>query len=422
MILRKMDQAEHGKTRKLWEEVFPEDTAAFLDYYYYIKTRDNSIYVIEEDDDIQAMLQLNPYQILIEGQKYASDYIIAVATRKEYRGRGYMGNILRRALKDMYDEKIPFTFLMPAAEAIYTPYDFRFVYSQKIGEISALSTEQDSDACLPETKAKGEKGGHHSDDVHIRECVQVRDAALWDAENMSSFFNCNFADRWQVCTVRDADYYRTMILEQQSERGGVRLLLEDGQIVGMFAWAGEDGLEIREPLYLKEYGKIFVDEVRKLAIDRNDGKAAVRVYGCMSEMQSPPLSSAELSEETDIYRETEMKPCIMARIVCLPALLGALKAEKEASLDCSIAVIDPILNGNSRIWRLESRQGEENIRIRETEDSDGVIPVAELTELLFGRKTVQELKSSEDVIISDKLEGELGKIRKLERVFLNEVV
>lgn len=419
MILRKMDQAEHGKTRKLWEEVFPEDTAAFLDYYYYIKTRDNSIYVIEEDDDIQAMLQLNPYQILIEGQKYASDYIIAVATRKEYRGRGYMGNILRRALKDMYDEKIPFTFLMPAAEAIYTPYDFRFVYSQKIGEISALSTEQDSDACLPEAKAKGEKGGHHSDDVHIRECVQVRDAALWDAENMSSFFNCNFADRWQVCTARDADYYRTMLLEQQSERGGVRLILEGGQIVGMFAWAGEDGLEIREPLYLEGYGKFFADEVRSLAADRN---ASIRVYGCISETQSPTLLSAGHSEETDIYIKSVTKSCIMARIVCLPALFCALKAEKDASLDCSIAVIDPILNGNSRIWRLESWQGEENIRIRETEDSDGVIPVAELTELLFGRKTVQELKSSEDVIISNKLEGELGKIRKLERVFLNEVV
>ena len=232
MILRKMDQAEHGKTRKLWEEVFPEDTAAFLDYYYYIKTRDNSIYVIEEDDDIQAMLQLNPYQILIEGQKYASDYIIAVATRKEYRGRGYMGNILRRALKDMYDEKIPFTFLMPAAEAIYTPYDFRFVYSQKIGEISALSTEQDSDACLPETKAKGEKGGHHSDDVHIRECVQVRDAALWDAENMSSFFNCNFSSDFNGSSVPSAS---TVIGVQPSPIAGTASAAQSASNNAFFA-------------------------------------------------------------------------------------------------------------------------------------------------------------------------------------------
>ena len=37
MIVRKLDQAEHGKTRKLWEEVFSEDTAEFLDYYYFVK-------------------------------------------------------------------------------------------------------------------------------------------------------------------------------------------------------------------------------------------------------------------------------------------------------------------------------------------------------------------------------------------------
>ena len=420
MILRKMDQDEHGKTRRLWEEVFAEDTPAFLDYYYFIKTKDNSIYVVEEDDDIQAMLQLNPYQIAIERHAYASYYIIAVATRKKYRGRGYMGNILRRALKDMYEEKIPFTFLMPAAEAIYTPYDFRFVYSQKIGEISVLSSEQDVESSLPETEADVEdKGGRHSEEIHIRDCVRVRDAALWDAENMASFFNCNFADRWQVCTVRDADYYRTMILEQQSEQGGVRLLFKGEQIVGMFAWAGEDGLEIREPLYLEGYGKIFADEVRKLSGDK---KAVIKVYGCMSEMHPSFLASAEHPEETAIYRECVRKPCIMARIVCLPALFSALKADKEASLDCSIAVIDPILTGNSRIWRLESPEGEEDIRIRETEDSDGVIAVAELTELLFGRKTLKELKCSDGVIISDRLECELSKIRKLKRVFLNEVV
>ena len=41
MILRRLKQDEHGLTRKLWEEVFTEDTKAFLDYYYFIKTKEN---------------------------------------------------------------------------------------------------------------------------------------------------------------------------------------------------------------------------------------------------------------------------------------------------------------------------------------------------------------------------------------------
>ena len=136
MILRKLTQEEHGNTRPLWEEVFADDTKAFLDYYYYIKTRDNEIYTVEEDGQICSMLQLNPYTLNIVNNSFPCAYIIAVATREPYRGRGYMGALLRTALNDMYAEKMPFTFLMPAAEAIYTPYDFRFIYTQNIGRIT----------------------------------------------------------------------------------------------------------------------------------------------------------------------------------------------------------------------------------------------------------------------------------------------
>ena len=34
MELRRLEEQEHQKTRKLWEEVFSDDTRAFLDYYY----------------------------------------------------------------------------------------------------------------------------------------------------------------------------------------------------------------------------------------------------------------------------------------------------------------------------------------------------------------------------------------------------
>ena len=61
MELRRLEEQEHQKTRKLWEEVFSDDTRAFLDYYYFIKTKENEIWVIEEDGEIQSMLQLNPY-------------------------------------------------------------------------------------------------------------------------------------------------------------------------------------------------------------------------------------------------------------------------------------------------------------------------------------------------------------------------
>ena len=79
-----------------------KDEKSFVDYYYQEKTKNNIIYIVREDDDIQAMLHLNPYTLMVNGIEKESYYIVAVATRKEYRGRRYMAGLLREALLDMY--------------------------------------------------------------------------------------------------------------------------------------------------------------------------------------------------------------------------------------------------------------------------------------------------------------------------------
>ena len=80
MRLRKLAVEEHIKTRKLWEEVFSEDTEAFLDYYYTYIAQENEIYVIEDAERIVSMLHLNPYDMRIGESIYRIHYIVAVAT------------------------------------------------------------------------------------------------------------------------------------------------------------------------------------------------------------------------------------------------------------------------------------------------------------------------------------------------------
>ena len=48
MQIRKLEDEEKGRTRRLYEEVFSEDSPSFVDYYYTEKTKDNTIYVVEE--------------------------------------------------------------------------------------------------------------------------------------------------------------------------------------------------------------------------------------------------------------------------------------------------------------------------------------------------------------------------------------
>ena len=384
MELRKLEQKEHSKTRNLWETVFSEDTKQFLDYYYFFKTRDNEIYAIEEDKAIRSMLQLNPYMLQVEEQQFRGNYIIAVATEEAYRSRGYMGMLLRKSMEEMYRRKEWFTFLMPAAEAIYTPYDFRFIYNQR----QALIEE------IPEY-------GFLSEEKSLNRKLDIKDASIGDAAEMAVFFNQHFADRWQVYAVRNEAYYQTLLFEQQSENGGIKLMESDGELVGMFDYAREDGLEIREPLYLNEYAEEFKKAV--YAMQRDSGES-VKVYAPFEEVG-------------------EEHPIIMARILYLPGLLSAMKVKEGEQMECSFAVLDTILTQNSRIWRIwggydDSRK----IYVQETEDSEGVLTIGALTSLLFGYKTIEEIRREENVILPEHLAGELGKLQVLDKVFLNEIV
>ena len=99
MKVRHLEQTEHGLTRPLYEEVFSEDSKRFVDYYYTEKTKDNQIYVAEEDGGIQAMLHLNPYELNVNGTKKKANYIVAVAAREANTGGGVIKEPVEATVK-----------------------------------------------------------------------------------------------------------------------------------------------------------------------------------------------------------------------------------------------------------------------------------------------------------------------------------
>lgn len=142
MEVRYLDRQEHGRSRALYEEVFVEDEQAFVDAYYQIKAADNEILVAEEDGEIVSMLHRNPYTFWLRGVQIPADYLVAVATRVAFRHRGLMRALLTRALRDMKEQGYPFTFLMPADEAIYTPFDFRLMGNDDEEGLAQLGPEE----------------------------------------------------------------------------------------------------------------------------------------------------------------------------------------------------------------------------------------------------------------------------------------
>ena len=116
---------EQERTKALYREIFPEDTEAFLDFYY--KERPKRILAMEEDGQIIAMLHLNPFLLSFFGKETTASYIYAVATKKEKRRPGIMGELLRYAFQLLKEEGEVFCILIPVAESIYSPYGFRTV-------------------------------------------------------------------------------------------------------------------------------------------------------------------------------------------------------------------------------------------------------------------------------------------------------
>ena len=133
-----LNSSEKNSCRSLWEEAFPEDSAPFTDYYMEEKTKDNKILVLRKNGRILSMLHRNPYEVYVRDRLWECDYIVGVATAREGRRRGYMRRLMNRALSDMRAEGMPFCFLMPAAEEIYLPFGFTFIFDQPEWELPAM--------------------------------------------------------------------------------------------------------------------------------------------------------------------------------------------------------------------------------------------------------------------------------------------
>ena len=223
MELRKLKTGEHGDTRFLYENVFTGDSKLFVDYYYTEKTKDNQIFVVEEDGEIRAMIHLNPYTFMVNGREKAVNYIVAVATEEAYRGKGFMKALLHRTIREMYAEGESFTFLMPAAEGIYLPYDFRTVYEQ---EHRVHQDEQCSDVKITELTAEV-------------------------CEELASAANAYLAANYQVYALRDEDYYQRLIKEFASDDAGLKVYRKNGVITELREAVPADSYEKKPKIMVR---------------------------------------------------------------------------------------------------------------------------------------------------------------------------
>lgn len=232
-----LEEEDKQETRRLWHDCFKEDSEEFTDFYYSEKVTENHILVKKQNGFIISMAQMNPYSVRVKDHSFPIYYLVGVATQERHRHRGHMSEILKRLMNDLWEEKAPFTFLMPAAREIYLPFGFEVISQNEKRRLT-----KDAQALLRREPC-------------VDTAVGIREAAQWMEDWLEK--------RYQVYCERTNDYVELLFQELKSENGALEFLYDKERIIGMQAiW----GLKEREQRLL------YAEDAY---LEKADGEAAV---------------------------------------------------------------------------------------------------------------------------------------------------
>ena len=391
-----LKKTELVKARKLWEEVFEEDTAKFLDYYETYVADHNQIFAEEEAGDVVSMVQLNPYRVHMGETEADSYYIVAVATRESCRHQGRMRRLLAEALQQMYQEKIPFTFLMPASESIYLPFDFVTVYRQSLFTCGVVIPGS-NDNCW--------------------NCIPCRWEQLKELAEWSNVFLQNHSE---ISTVRTEDYYKRIWKEQESMNGQILLFYEGSQMKG-YCFTGYEGSgEAWEIVVEADNPEEQTGSVPRAASDSQalaNRRAVEALTHWFGEQDQLPMRICGFLPESYIdgipLSEMTYRPMTMVRIVNLEAFVSRIRAKKPVQF--VLYIKDPIIPENCGVFCFELGREDATLTRMEanTEQNEGAgeipeLTISELAAALYGVERNEKIPQSD--------------ICLLEHVYLNEIV
>lgn len=243
-----------GISRQFWESIFTEDTEKFLDYYYSMKAPEAMFYFLMEDGKTVSMLHLNPYRVMWNGGEYHAYYIVAVATKEQYRHRGYMRMLLQEVIKDAHQKQCPFLFLMPADPAIYEPFGFQYVYEHAFYEPA-------DDTVAQAVRTAVLQGSAQTGAFFLRRYTESK------AEETAAFAAKELEKRYRTYCIHDACYLNRLARELQSENGDLILVYDrSGSLSGYFCYACEEEEAYQEVILAKGAEKLFSLKERKQMI------------------------------------------------------------------------------------------------------------------------------------------------------------
>lgn len=107
--------------RALWHEAFGDDDV-FINTFFDIFSCTDKVHTLYAGGHLAAMLYALPMTILKDGTPLSAAYIYAVATAREYRGRGYMRRLMAHTEEKLRASGAEVAFLLPASAELRAAY------------------------------------------------------------------------------------------------------------------------------------------------------------------------------------------------------------------------------------------------------------------------------------------------------------
>lgn len=111
------------KLLALYMDGFPSDSKEYAAYFI-SSVPENNIITYEVDGKLVSACYIVPKSAELFGKNVQVDYLSAVSTLSEYRGRGLVANVINRALRNMRAGQTVFAALYPFDYNYYHRYDF----------------------------------------------------------------------------------------------------------------------------------------------------------------------------------------------------------------------------------------------------------------------------------------------------------
>lgn len=382
-MIRYAQKNETEIIKKLWNYCF-NDSFSFVDYYFKYKYKNNNTLVVVENEKIVSSLQLNEYKINLNNKTYNTSYIVGVSTLPQSRGKGYMKEIMKFALDEIYNKNHFISILMPIDFRLYEKYGYSncydvFEYSFNVDEI---------------------------DNFKMNKNFFEIDESNYDI--LVNNYN-EFLKSINGYVVRDKFYYENYIKEIKSENGFI-YGNEEGYIT---YFINESEMFVRE-IYYKNISTL--KSMLSFIYNHNTQIKKVRV-------NAPLFDKIRFVLKNPKNINVNLKCFMMGRIIKVKEFLESINLENNINLKINIKIKDDYIKQNNKVFEIKTKNKKVFVtEINEKTENVDEIDINILSKLCFSYANIYDLIFDYDLNLSDETTKVLSNLFTKKVNYINEYV